>query len=71
LGGSDESSFPTHTDCRRRPGRPDCGAELARRGIASRIIDNSALPPINESRALAVNQRTNDLLGLSGVHLID
>lgn len=41
--------------------------ELARRGISSRIIDNNAPSPENESRALAVNQRTLDLLGPSGV----
>jgi 2-polyprenyl-6-methoxyphenol hydroxylase-like FAD-dependent oxidoreductase len=46
--------------------------ELARRGIASRIIDNNAPAPLNESRALAVNQRTIDLLGPSGAaKLID
>ena len=46
--------------------------ELARRGISSRIIDNNAPSPINESRALAVNQRTMDLLAPSGVaKLID
>jgi 2-polyprenyl-6-methoxyphenol hydroxylase-like FAD-dependent oxidoreductase len=46
--------------------------ELARRGIASRIIDNNAPSPVNESRALAVNQRSMDLLAPSGVaRLID
>ena len=46
--------------------------ELARRGISSRIIDNNAPSPIHESRALAVNQRTMDLLAPSGVDkLID
>ncbi len=41
--------------------------ELARRGIFARIIDNNAPSPIHESRALAVNQRTMQLLGPSGV----
>jgi 2-polyprenyl-6-methoxyphenol hydroxylase-like FAD-dependent oxidoreductase len=41
--------------------------ELARRGIFARIIDNNAPSPINESRALAVNQRTMQLLAPSGV----
>lgn len=46
--------------------------ELARRGIPSRIIDNNLPSPLNESRALAVNQRTMDLLAPSGVaKLID
>ncbi len=46
--------------------------ELARRGIPARIIDNNAMSPLNESRALAVNQRTMDLLAPSGVaNLID
>ena len=46
--------------------------ELARRGIASRVIDNNEPSPIHESRALAVNQRTMDLLAPSGVdRLID
>lgn len=41
--------------------------ELARRGIAARIIDNNAPSPIHESRALAVNERTMQLLAPSGV----
>ena len=41
--------------------------ELARRGISSRIIDNNAPSPLNESRALAVNERTMQVLGPSGV----
>jgi 2-polyprenyl-6-methoxyphenol hydroxylase-like FAD-dependent oxidoreductase len=46
--------------------------ELARRGIFARIIDNNAPSPIHESRALAVNQRTMQLLEPSGVaQLID
>ena len=46
--------------------------ELARRGIFARIIDNNAPSPIHESRALAVNQRTMELLEPSGVaQLID
>jgi 2-polyprenyl-6-methoxyphenol hydroxylase-like FAD-dependent oxidoreductase len=46
--------------------------ELARRGIACRIIDNNAPSPVHESRALAVNQRTMHLLAPSGVDkLID
>lgn len=46
--------------------------ELARRGITCRIVDNNAPSPIHESRALAVNQRTMQLLAPSGVaQLID
>ena len=45
--------------------------ELARRGIFARIIDNNAPSPINESRALAVNERTMQLLGPSGVAAAD
>jgi 2-polyprenyl-6-methoxyphenol hydroxylase-like FAD-dependent oxidoreductase len=46
--------------------------ELARRGIFARIIDNNQPSPIHESRALAVNQRTMQLLAPSGVaQLID
>ncbi len=46
--------------------------ELARRGIFARIIDNNAPSPIHESRALAVNERTMELLAPSGVaKLID
>jgi 2-polyprenyl-6-methoxyphenol hydroxylase-like FAD-dependent oxidoreductase len=41
--------------------------ELARRGIVSRVIDNNAPSPIEQSRALAVNERTMHLLGPSGV----
>jgi 2-polyprenyl-6-methoxyphenol hydroxylase-like FAD-dependent oxidoreductase len=41
--------------------------ELARRGLLARIIDNGAPSPIHESRALAVNQRTMELLAPSGV----
>ena len=41
--------------------------ELARRGIVSRIIDDNEPSPVNESRALAVNKRTFDLLAPSGV----
>jgi 2-polyprenyl-6-methoxyphenol hydroxylase-like FAD-dependent oxidoreductase len=46
--------------------------ELARRGIFARIIDNNAPSPIHESRALAVNERTMQMLAPSGVaKLID
>lgn len=42
--------------------------ELARRGISARIIDKAAGPtPIEESRALAVNMRSLDILQASGV----
>lgn len=44
------------------------GVELARRGFKPHIIDkNSGPTPISESRALAVNQRTRDLMRESGV----